>query len=93
MALQITAAELAVLNSVLTKTRQALIEGTIGGAAIPGVVSAADFDGTPAVADGVKLTTIGLVQALENGLILKSPNGTYYKLTVSDAGAAVFTAI
>lgn len=33
------------------------------------------------------------VQSTGGGIVLYSPNGTGYKLTVSDAGAAVFTAI
>lgn len=57
-------------------------------------------DGAVALGAGVQATRANTVSVNElevksnnGGVVLYSPNGTGYKLTVSDAGAAVFTAI
>ena len=47
---------------------------------------------TAAIADTVSVKQLEL-QTVGGGIIMKSPNGTAYKLTVSDAGAPVFTAV
>ena len=55
-------------------------------------------DGAVALGAGVQATRANTVSVNElevknGGVVLYSPNGTGYKLTVSDAGAPVFTAI
>lgn len=47
---------------------------------------------TAAIADTVSVKELE-TQTVGGGIIMYSPNGTGYKLTVSDAGAPVFTAI
>lgn len=107
MPLEITPAELAKLDTIVSKTRTALTEGATypfsdGNAqyvqTIPPVVTPAAFAGsTPTqgreISDGTRLNAIGMIQALEDGLILRAPNGSYFLLTVSNAGAAVFTPV
>jgi hypothetical protein len=52
-------------------------------------VPTADVNDSISVAGDVELTTAGLTR----GIILKSPNGTRYRVTVDNAGALVVSSV
>lgn len=93
MPISISSAENDQLAKVKDLTRTALTDGTIGAGTRAAVVTPALFDATPEAGRGTELNALGLLRAVQEGLLLRSPNGTVYKLTVSDAGVPVFTAV
>lgn len=93
-----SAANSIVLGSASTQKQRATITG-INGIAIgyDTIVNASNAvalgaDVTASIADTVSVKELE-TQTVGGGIIMYSPNGTGYKLTVSDAGAPVFTAI
>lgn len=69
------------------------VSGTPTTAAGYGITDVAVLNGSSRTTNGVDTTDDVIVDDSANGLVLKSPNGTYYRATINNSGVVTWTSL